>query len=90
MDVAPAGFKPFELRTPEIQISMEWTDWTVRDIGGDKHNKPACMARGKRSVKQFHRWMKDNAKKVQKMTFRDVVKSLMDAKIDFHQWCTMD
>lgn len=87
--VTPPGFQPIKLDTKHVRIESDYTDWTVFDKR-DKANEPACMAEGRKSVKLFYRWLKDNMSKVQNMTFQQIVKALQKEGIRYHQWCRMD
>jgi len=89
VDVMPAGFKPFDITTPHVRIRSDWEGFSIRDLG-DKANEPTCIQRGKKSIKQFYRWLKDNQSKIKSMTFRDFTQELKRNKIDFHQYCAMD
>jgi hypothetical protein len=89
VDVAPLGFKPLKIETPYVTIRADYTDWVIRDKQ-DQNNLPACMAQGKRSVKQFYRWLLDNQRNVKNMTFNDLLRALESQNINHHQWCTRD
>lgn len=89
VEVSPAGFKPIKIDGKYVSIEASYRDFVVRDKE-DKANEPVCMARGKRGVKLFYRWVQDNLSKLPNMKFRQVTKALGAAGIDYHQYCAMD
>lgn len=89
VDVTPAGFSSIEINADEVYIKAEHDGFRVKDKG-DRYNEPTCIARGKKSILQFYRWVKDNEARIKRMNFREVL-SAMDAEgIDYHYFCAVD
>lgn len=91
VDIQPAGFKPIKLKGKYVDIEAGYNRFVVRDKQ-DEYNLPTCMpaANGKRDIKLFYRWLKDNEKKVKNMTFNEIVRELQKNKIKYNQYCSMD
>lgn len=92
VDVTPAGFKPIKIKTQDLYIEADYNDFRVRDLN-DPYNEPTCIPAiqgGKRDVKLFYRWVKDNESKIRGMEFSDVVSAMRKNKIKYHQYCAMD
>ena len=86
VDVKPMGFKPIKIETPHVIIEAKHDDWRV--VGKkDTHNVPVCIAQGKASVGQFFRWIQDNRRGVETMTFGEIVRALDAAGIKNRQFC---
>ena len=89
VEVTPAGFKPIKVDGKYVSIEASYRDFVIRDKE-DKYNEPTCIARGKRSVKLFYRWVQDNLSKLPNMKFGQVTNALGKAGIDYHSYCAMD
>lgn len=89
VDVTPPGFTTIRIKNNDVSITSEYGGFTVKDLG-DRYNEPTCIARGKQSVKQFYRWVKDNEAKIKQMSFREVLKGMDAEGIDYHYYCAMD
>lgn len=89
VDVTPAGFSDIEINTDDVYIKAEHDGFRVKDKR-DRYNEPTCITRGKKSIKQFYRWVKDNESKLKRMTFREVLKGMDAEGINYHYYCAMD
>lgn len=92
VDVTPAGFKPISVDGKYVYIDAEYKTFRIRDKE-DQYNLPTCIPAikgGKKDIKVFYRWVKDNQTKLKGMKFREVVRALMSEGIKFHQYCAMD
>ena len=92
VDVAPAGFKPIKLDTPNFTLEADFKDFVVRDRT-DLNNEPTCIPHfqgGKRDVKVFFRWVSDNQAKLHNMTYSDVLEAMRSEGIKYHSYCAMD
>lgn len=89
VDVTPAGFTKLKVDGDGVHIESGYDDFVIRDLV-DRNNEPTCIARGKKSIKQFYRWVSDNQAKIKKMKFRDVLKAMDAENIDYHYFCAMD
>jgi|GEM_PF-2310203 len=89
VEVTPAGFKPIKIDGKYISIEAGYRDFVVRDKE-DRANYPVCMARGKKGIKLFYRWVQDNLSKLPNMRFNQLTKAIGAAGIDFHEYCSMD
>ena len=54
------------------------------------YNEPKCIAKGKKSIGQFYRWVKDNAKKLQAMSLHQIVEAMRTEGIQYHYYCAVD
>lgn len=89
IDVAPGGFKPVLIRGAMVTIESDYEGFSIKDINDDA-NEPTCIARGKKSVKQFYRWCQDNARKLQAMSLSDIMNALSKEGIEYHYYCAID
>jgi len=89
VDVAPAGFGPFEKGTKEFSVSADWTSYSARDRS-DTYNYPACYNTGKRDVKRFYRWVTDNWAKLSRLTFNQLTTLMSKEGFKFRSYCSMD
>ena len=92
VDVTPGGFRPIKVNGKNITLEADYSDFTVRDKV-DRFNEPTCIPAvkgGKRDIKVFYRWVKDNLPWLQSATFGDVMRAMMKEGIRFHQYCAMD
>lgn len=92
VDVTPAGFKPIKIHGKGVSIEADYNTFTVKDTA-DKSNESTCIPAirgGKKDIKVFYRWVKDNEVRLKTMAYRDVVKGMMQQGIKFHQYCAMD
>ena len=90
--VAPPGFGPFKLETPNVSIEADWDSFTVNDKI-DQNNLPSCIPAskgGKASVKVFYRWVQDNQNRIKQMTFGQIQQEMRKAGIKSHYYCRMD
>jgi hypothetical protein len=90
--VAPGGVKPIRVKGKHVFLEAEYGSFRIRDLD-DNYNDPTCipaMKGGKKSIKQFYRWVQDNEKKIPSMTFRDVLKAIDKEGIRYHYYCAMD
>jgi hypothetical protein len=89
VDVAPAGFKPFEKVAPQFTISADWTSYGASDRR-DTYNRPACYNTGKRDVKRFYRWVTDNWDSLKRLTFRELTSLMKKEGFQFRSYCSVD
>jgi len=92
VDIAPAGFGPFRLETPEVSIRADWNSFAVNDKS-DQNNLPACipaMKGGRKDVKVFYRWVQDNARWLKRMTYHQILQAMQKNSINYHSYCRMD
>ena len=89
VDVTPAGFSDIEIHTADIYLKAEHNSFVVKDMK-DRANEPTCYARGKKSILVFYRWVKDNEQAIKRMTFREVLKGMEGAGVQYNQYCAMD
>jgi hypothetical protein len=89
VDVKPGNFQKLVVRGIHLTVEADYDSYSVQDID-DENNLPTCIARGKRSVFQFYRWVKDNAKAIQTMSMSGAMDAMKEAGIDFHYFCAMD
>lgn len=89
VDVAPGGFKPVLIRGAQVTIEADYESFSIKDINDDT-NEPTCIAQGKKSVKQFYRWVKDNARRIQSWSMHDIMNELSKEGINYHYFCAMD
>jgi hypothetical protein len=89
VDVKPGAFKELIVRGAHVTVIAGYDQYSIEDIN-DENNAPTCIARGKKSVGQFYRWVKDNARAIQSMTYNDILQALGREGIDHHDYCAMD
>jgi len=92
VDVAPAGFKPFQLLTNYVSINADDKSFSVRDLI-DQNNLPTCIpgARGQKTqVKLFYRWVQDNESRLRRMTYLEILREMSKIGIQYHEYCAMD
>jgi hypothetical protein len=92
VDVMPGGFKPIRINTDNLYIEAGYDSFTVRDKR-DQYNDPTCIPAskgGKKSIPAFYRWVKDNERKIQSMTYSDVTKAMRDMDLAYHSYCAVD
>ncbi len=89
VDVSPGGFQKLLIRGAFVTIEADYDRYSIEDITDDD-NQPTCIARGKKSIKQFYRWVKDNAKKLQSMTMHQIMDAMGKENIEYHYYCARD
>ena len=92
VEVAPLGFGPIEIRGDKALIKSGWNDFTVKNLV-DKYNEPTCMPAikgGKRSIKKFYRWVKDNEGSLKSMSFSEILSQMRANDIKYHVYCAID
>jgi len=92
VNVAPAGFKPFEIHGKDVYVSAEWDSFRVKN-NADQFNEPTCIPAirgGKASIPVFYRWVRDNQRQIPNMTYREVLDAMQKNGIDYHSYCAMD
>lgn len=89
VDVKPGNFQKLVVRGIHITVEADYDAYSIRDIDDDM-NEPTCIARGKRSIFQFYRWVKDNAKALQRMTMGEAMRAMDQVGIDYHYYCAVD
>lgn len=89
VEVKPGNFQKLWVRGIHITIQADYDGFTIEDID-DESNEPTCIAKGKRAVGQFYRWVKDNQKAAQVMTFTEVMQAMDREGIEYHSYCAMD
>lgn len=92
VDVTPAGFRPITVDGQHVYIQAEYDSFRVKDKV-DLANEPTCIPAirgGKKDIKVFYRWVKDNQSKLKGMKFHDVLRAMMSEGIKYHQYCAMD
>jgi len=90
--ITPAGFKPLRVRGRGVLVESEWDSFRVRDLL-DTNNDPTCIPAfkgGKKDVKVFYRWVRDNESAIKRMDFRQVLKHMDQNNIRYHYYCAMD
>ena len=66
VDVTTAGFGPIVVDGKHVKIDSRWDTFSVRDKD-DQYNLPTCIPAfkgGKKDIKVFYRWVKDNQSKL--------------------------
>lgn len=92
VDVTPAGFRPITVDGKHVYIQAEYNSFRIKDKV-DLANEPTCIPAikgGKKDIKVFYRWVKDNESKLKGMKFHDVLRAMMSEGIKYHQYCAMD
>ena len=89
VDVKPGNFQKLFVRGANVTIEADYDSYSVQDINDD-NNEPTCIARGKKSVYLFYRWVKDNARAIAAMTMSQVMDGMKQNGIDFHYYCAVD
>lgn len=89
VEVKPGGFEKIKVVGDHVKIEADYDSFSVEDLD-DRNNLPTCIARGKKSIFQFYRWVKENRQKLDRMTFEEVTDAMGDAGIDYHSYCAMD
>jgi hypothetical protein len=89
VDVSPGGFQKLLIRGAHVTIEADYDRYSIEDITDDD-NQPTCIARGKKSIKQFYRWVKDNAKTLQTMTMHQIMEAMGKEGIEYHYYCARD
>jgi len=92
IDVTPGGFKPIKIRTKYIRVDAGYDRFSVEDLV-DQNNLPTCIPRfdgGKRDIKVFYRWVKDNEARIRNMTYSEVLSEMRKNGIQYHSYCAMD
>ena len=92
VDVAPPGFKPFKANWKNVTVEATYDSFVIRDKG-DRNNLPTCIPTskgGKQSIKVFYRWVQDNERKIKSMTYYQILNSMGEAGIRYHDYCAMD
>lgn len=91
IDVTPAGFKPIRIMGKGVTIEADYNDFRV--VANEDPNETTCIPAikgGKKDIKVFYRWAKDNESKLKNMKFSDIVRTLMSEGVKFHQYCAVD
>lgn len=91
VDVVPAQFSPFTLRTDQVYVNSEWTSFTIKDL--QDVNEETCIpasSGGKDSVQVFYRWVQDNRVKIQNMSYAEILREMGAAGIAYRTYCAMD
>jgi len=92
VDVVPAGFKKQTIKTPHIEVSVGYKEFSVRDLD-DMNNEPTCIPAiegGLKSIPVFYRWVTDNVEAIKHMKYRDVLDEMRKLGIKYHSYCAMD
>ena len=89
VEVKPAGFEKIKVVGDHVKIEADYDSFSVEDLKDDD-NLTTCIARGKKGIFQFYRFVRDNRDKLKDMTFGQVTHEMSSAGIDFHQYCAMD
>lgn len=89
VDVKPGNFQKLFVRGANVTIEADYDSYSVQDINDD-NNEPTCIARGKKSVYLFYRWVKDNARAIAAMTMSQVMTAMKQNGIDYHYYCAVD
>ena len=87
--VAPPGFKPLDLETPEYSLTSDYKGYSIRDKR-DQYNLPACYNTGKQDIKRFYRWVTDNWPKLKRLTFNELTSLMSKEDFRFRSYCSMD
>jgi len=89
VDVKPGGFQPLFIRGIHLTVKADYDGFVIEDID-DENNEPTCIAKGKKSVQQFFVWARENNKKIQVMTFHDIMNAMDSQGIAYHSYCALD
>lgn len=92
VDVMPGGFQVVTVNGDKVYVEVGYKEFVVRDKV-DQNNLPTCIpaiSGGLKSIPVFYRWVKENEKKIEKMTFSDVMKAMKDLGVRYHYYCAMD
>ena len=92
VDVTPAGFGPIVVDGKHVKVDSRWDTFSVRDKD-DQYNLPTCIPAfkgGKKDIKVFYRWVKDNQSKLRGMTYSDVLGEMRGIGIKYRSYCAMD
>jgi hypothetical protein len=92
VDVVPAGFKKRVIKTPHIEVSVGYKEFSVRDLD-DRNNEPTCIPAingGVKSIPVFYRWVTDNEESIKHMKYRDVLLEMQRLGVRYHDYCAMD
>lgn len=92
VDVAPGGFKPIRVVGKGVRVDSDYDSFTIKNLD-DKINEPTCIPAirgGKKDIKVFYRWVKENQAEIKNMTFSDVLKAMKKIGVSYHQYCAMD
>lgn len=92
VDVAPGGFKPLRIVGKGVRVDSDYDSFSVQNVA-DQNNLPTCIPAirgGKKDIKVFYRWVKDNQEKIKQMDFQQVLKEMKKIGINYHQYCAMD
>jgi len=92
VDVAPGGFKPIRVVGKGVRVDSDYDSFTVKNLD-DKMNEPTCIPAirgGKKDIKVFYRWVKDNVDAIKQMDFSAVLKAMKKIGVQYHQYCAMD
>ncbi len=89
VDIKPGNFQKLVVRGAHITITADYDDFMIQDIDDDM-NEPTCIGKGKKDVYLFYRWVKDNMKALQPMTFGAAMDAAKKAGIKLHQFCAID
>ena len=92
IDVMPAGVKPIQIKTPFVEIEASMRDFTISDLV-DTANAPRCIPSikgGLSSIPVFYRWVQENMSALQHMKYQDILKTMGELGIKYHDYCSMD
>ena len=90
IDVAPAGFKKIEIHGKHVYVEADYKTFTVKDRD-DMNNEPTCIpSGGKKDIKVFYMWVRDNQSWIQNATFHEISEGMSKAGISSHYYCAVD
>ncbi len=89
ISVKPGNFQKLFVRGAHVTIEADYDGYSIQDINDDD-NEPTCLAKGKKSVGQFYRWVKDNGSKLAAMTMHEIMEAMQTEGISYHYYCARD
>ena len=89
VDVTPAGFKEIVLNGQHVQIEVSYKQFVIKDLD-DKNNEPTAISKGPKGIPTLYRWVSDNQDKIRSMKYRDVLQSLKELGISYHDYLAVD
>ncbi len=90
--VLPAGFSPIVIRTDSFYLDISLQDFTLKNLK-DEDNETTCIPNSTGSQKDlpvFYRWVKDNAKDIKHMSYREMTKAMDSLGVNYRSYCARD
>ena len=92
VDVKPANLPKIEIRTAVLSLTADYRDFHVEDLT-DKNNEPTAIPAvegGVKSAEKFYRWVSANRSTVETFTYSEVLNSMRQLGIRYHDYCAVD